>query len=269
MYLRLKSLFVLLTMTGFVSGDPTLSLNEAGFFVFTGQCEDVMGIDLASPAGALIPIPGGAKPDENANPFDIVLGNSPTGVTVAAFPGTSFKLDGSFTSQIGYNRAIIDPDFRAWWGDAQAEPIPKPLGVPGVIWGCEDCRSSLPFVSIAEDRTLVLNNFRDNVTSFTFSSADGVLTDLVLPETWHVTSRSDSEITFTNELGISAEDFGNLKVSWAANFDNKVFVSVILESGQSFGPFSLASVAVPEPASGTVLWVAILGLWHCRRRFRS
>jgi len=96
------------TVTGFV--------NDDGFIVISGQL-DLIGIDVQSPGGHLIPVP-----NENVDPFGVLLTNTTNQVIVGSL-GDPFALDGEVVLGAGYDGGGVFDLVGTWGGTLDEGPI--------------------------------------------------------------------------------------------------------------------------------------------------
>ncbi len=102
------------------------TVNEDGFVVVSGTGVDLIGIDLQSPGGFLIPVPDAAQ--GQAAPFEVLVINTPNEILYGSIGiNNAVTLDGDLVLSAGYDGGNSDIfDLVASWGgplDGQEGPI--------------------------------------------------------------------------------------------------------------------------------------------------
>jgi len=243
-----------------------LSLAEDNSFVVSSPGFTTAGLNFKSASGSLRPIPPGGN-DAPAAPFTTFLSNDPNHITYVApkaLGAADVTIAGSIKLASGWDESVGGRDIVFEWGDGPTVvPVPLPFDFydGGVTPG-------LPNVSVS-GRTMLFDGFTSpTIRSFTFSSTDGVLGELDIPDSWSVITNSDSTVSFTSDQGIDLDLLSQMELGWAASVDNAVFVSFELDTGVNYGPFALSS-SVPEPASATTALLGAVLVATLRRRSRQ
>lgn len=88
----------------------TGTVNEDGFIVLSGEL-DLLGIEIASPSGSLIP-----KPDDNPHPFSVMVSNTSEKLLIGSI-GTdnAISLSGDLILDVGYD-PMGEFDLVGSWG---------------------------------------------------------------------------------------------------------------------------------------------------------
>ena len=94
----------------------TASLNEDSFVVISGTSDPLVGFELQSAAGLLVPVPG-----NDASPFQLLLANTPSQIAYAA-PSAPVELDGNLVLAVGYDGTLeqFNQDVTGEWGGTVA-----------------------------------------------------------------------------------------------------------------------------------------------------
>ena len=126
--------FLCLVLAGNIAyAQVTATVSSDGYVVLSGTDLDLIGIDLMSAGGHLIPIP-----NDDASPFSFLLKNVPTQITYGNLVG-SVRLDGELKLSAGYEVTDVF-DLNGQWGatgagndGAIAFPNPPIVPEPGTF----------------------------------------------------------------------------------------------------------------------------------------
>ena len=136
------TLFLCLLFAGILPAQNLAgSLNDDGFIVLSGEGLTLVGFELKSAAGLLVPVP-----EDNADPFQLLLANNTSQIAYAA-PGAPVTLEGELILAAGYNGTVESffSDVSGNWGgpvvdvggaisisipqEPLAEILPEPSGL--------------------------------------------------------------------------------------------------------------------------------------------
>ena len=106
------------------------SINAQGEFTLWGNNQEVAGLDIRSAGGLLRPAPSAPGQAANAAPFETLILNTESRVTIAS-PTSPVILDGSVRMPFGYNGTSVD-DLTAVWGQGVQE-FPLPVSIFGTL----------------------------------------------------------------------------------------------------------------------------------------
>ena len=235
--------------------DPILiTLDDQNRFVITGTGQQVSGIEFKSDDGAL------TESQQGTAPFPFVLANTSNQVTLGIIENPA-EILGSYVMDFGLTSAdaLADISITVGYG-----AIPVSLDANIVCATCE-----LPTVTVSDDRELVFRNFPEKITEIRFTSNEGGLESLDLPDQFTLTQASDTEVIITSPDGFGPETLHGLAVSWGVVSDQQVFVSYTFPDGATFGPLPLSlqvSEAIPEPQAAILLFLGSALLFGQRRK---
>ena len=140
------------------------SLDNEGFFVLNGDGEELLGVDIMSPLGALIP-----PASNDAAPFTFLLSNTENQITYGNL-GAATVIDGAVKLTARFDPFVNDPDVTVAVGIGPASE--SVLFTPGP---CELCPTPTLKVRVNEDRNLLLNGQGQTLSEITFHSESGSL----------------------------------------------------------------------------------------------
>lgn len=227
--------------SGYVDGN--------GRIVLVGSGEELLGMELRSPQGLLIPAAG-----TNADPFDFQIVNEPEQV-VLGNAGNAVRIEGEVVTAIGYAGTNPETELVATWGNASAVVYPFTINMQGT--SLLDCNGD--GVVDAGDLSCGCNNE---------SGIDGLLAALNLIKG---DLDLDGEVAFGDFLILSG-NFGQPAdyVGGDLDCDGTVLFGDFLTLSSNFGKSAASSLAsVPEPSGMLALLIgAALGFVGARRRRR-
>jgi len=161
-FLSVVFVFGLLATTGF--GQIVASIDNEGFFVLNGNGEDIVGVELMSPLGALIP-----DAANNAAPFTFFLSNTPNQITYGNL-GATTVIDGAVKLTARYDPFVNDPDVTVAVGIGAT-----PVNVPFTPGPCDLCPTPTLKALVNDDLNFVLNGQGQTLSEITFRSPSGSL----------------------------------------------------------------------------------------------
>lgn len=216
-------------LSGYVNGD--------GKIVLVGSGEELLGMELRSPLGLLIPAEG-----TSADPFDFQLVNQPEQV-VFGNVGNAIRIDGEVVTAIGYAGSNPETDLVATWGNASAVVYPFTIYSQGT--SLLDCNGD-GIVDAGDLSCGCINQ----------SGIDGLLASLNLVEG---DLDLDGQVAFGDFLILSG-NFGQMAeyVGGDLDCDGTVKFGDFLILSSNFGKSAASTMAaVPEPSGGLAVLIAV------------
>lgn len=133
----IRTMFLLagLMAANLAFGQISASLDDENFIVLSGTDVPLLGVDLSSAGGFLVPVP-----DESPEPFDFLLQNESTQITFGSLPPASVVVDGELTLSVQYTGDITGDDLIGSWGGEELDgaiafptspPVDPPMGGGG------------------------------------------------------------------------------------------------------------------------------------------
>lgn len=177
------------------------TLDEASFFVLHGTGVQMLGLQIESESGGLMPIPD-SVPNRRA-PFQFLLKNTNDTISYGNL-GTFFTLDGSVKLEARWNSNWTTHDVEMTWGGANGtEAVTLSDNFYEFAGPCEQCppppAPQVPRVTLNDENFVVLSARGYELTEATFRSPSNSLVPSASPAPFvELATNTPREVTFAS-----------------------------------------------------------------------
>lgn len=209
-----------------------LTVDADSRFVLTGTNQPLLGIEITSPSGSLIPA-------TSSKPFTQLLSNTANNVAYGVL-GSAIIVDGSITLDSGWNRTTVsDVSYRYGFH-----------GMTSPVFPLLDPSAPIEATIDSSHRFVVRGNRQQQLDGITFSSPSGSLTaaDSASPFTSLIQNTSN-EVAFRSTGPVSLDGVLKLPAGYDPLVGGKDVSFTYNQTGipAPTGPFQIGAYPVPPP----------------------